>query len=278
MVVLAFSGALIFGDAGEQEIDFLLFLPDSSDRFVNEGQERIHLDNAARYLLRRNLYPGQIQVHGYAASVKNDIDPVNLSRDRALFVMNELQKRGVPAYLFSEPVAHGEVELWGSNIAEEDRNPNRRVRILLEGYYLTSTAFLASGETLGPGTIADESKYGFPRGLLVPLLAVLALVLLFALKSKKKLAGETTALEPSHPNASDSELIAAGMATNDCLVNLEEEIRRRAYELYLERNGQDGDAEGDWYKAVPEVCAQYEADVYQVYNAEDGCWWAHRYM
>jgi len=277
VVLLAVSGALAFGDGGEQELDFLLFLPDSSDRFADEDLERIHLDNAARYLLSRNLYPGQIHVHGYAARAKNDIEPMDLSRDRALFVMAELQKRGVPAHLFSEPAAHGEADLWGSNETEEARNPNRRVRILVDSYYLSSAAFLAAEETRWPGTAANESRAGFPRSFLIPLLAILAALILFALELRKKPSGEP-AHEAPHPNASDSELIAAGMAANDCLVNLEEEIRRRAYELYLERNGQDGDADGDWYKAVPEVCAHYEADVYQVYNAEDGCWWAHRYI
>jgi hypothetical protein len=34
---------------------------------------------------------------------------------------------------------------------------------------------------------------------------------------------------------------------------LEEEIRQRAYELYLERGGQGGTADEDWYRAEAEV-------------------------
>ena len=33
----------------------------------------------------------------------------------------------------------------------------------------------------------------------------------------------------------------------------EEQIRRRAYELYEKRQGNPGDAEGDWYRAEAEL-------------------------
>ena len=41
--------------------------------------------------------------------------------------------------------------------------------------------------------------------------------------------------------------------------NLDEEIRRRAYELYLARNGCNGDPVGDWFVAEREVRARYAA-------------------
>ena len=249
MLFLTF-GFLAFSDSSEHEIDFLLFLPDSSNRFINEDREMIHLDNLAKYLLGRNLVPGQIHVHGYTAVARNDIDPLELSRDRAYFVIGELQRRGVPDYLFSSPEAHGEVDIWGSNISEDARrDPNRRVRIMLDGYYLAPAVFAANETAAEPGA-------GFPGELLPPLLAILAVILLFTLKSKKRTADVV-------------------MAAEERLVNLEEEIRRRAYELYLARDGQNGDAESDWYKAVPEIRAQYEAAVYDVFT-QNGCWWAHR--
>ena len=252
MLIFAFFGLLVFGDTEEQEIDFLLFLPNSSNRFVDEDREMIHLDNLARYLLSRDLAPGQIHVHGYAAAVKNDVEAVELSRDRAFFVINELERRGLPSILFSEPAAHGEVDLWGSNISEGERNPNRRVRIMLDGSYLPAASFIAAEEPAG-------QRSAFPwLLLLLPLLALLAALLFFALKSKK---GTTTT--------------AAAVAASEISVSLEEEIRRRAYELYLAREGQNGDADTDWYKAVPEICARYQAAVYEVYT-EDGYWWAHR--
>ena len=265
MMCLSFIGFAAFGD--EQEIDFLLFAPDSSNRFVNQEQEMIHLDNLAKYLLDRNLIPGQIHVHGYAATVKNDIDPMGLSRDRALFVISELQRRGVPYYLFAEPTAHGEVDFWGSNLAEVGRNPNRRIRIMLDDHYLPASAFIA----------ADEPRSGFPWLLL--LLLILAAALLFLLLHKKRGNAEAQAAAQAAAQTvmANSALPAAtAVPASEAFVNLEEEIRRRAYEFYLARNGQDGDAKGDWYKAVPEICAQNEADGYQVYT-EDGCWWAHRW-
>ena len=118
--------------AGQIELGFLLFLPNSSDRFVNDTQASIRLDNLAEDLTKRNLSPGQIHIHGYAAAAKNDIESVELSRARARFVMAELQRRGVPYNLFAEAKAHGEVALWGNNTSEAERNPNRRVRVMVD--------------------------------------------------------------------------------------------------------------------------------------------------
>lgn len=41
--------------------------------------------------------------------------------------------------------------------------------------------------------------------------------------------------------------------------NLDEEIRRRAYELYLQRNGAAGDPNGDWFIAEREVRSRHAA-------------------
>ncbi len=41
--------------------------------------------------------------------------------------------------------------------------------------------------------------------------------------------------------------------------NLDEEIRRRAYELYLQREGAGGDPVGDWFVAEREVRARRAA-------------------
>jgi Protein of unknown function (DUF2934) len=52
-------------------------------------------------------------------------------------------------------------------------------------------------------------------------------------------------------------------ATNGAAVmnaaNLDDEIRHRAYELYLERNGQAGDPNADWFVAEREVLARHAA-------------------
>ena len=189
MVFLAFFGFLDFGHSGElKELGFILFAPNSSDRFIYEEQTIIQLDNVADYLRGRNLAPGQIHIHGYAASAKNDIEPINLSRERAFFVMHELQRRGLAYDVFSAPVAYGEVNLWGSNITEEERNPNRRVIILLDDYYLTGAALIH----------ANESRAFFPWIFLIVLLLLLGIALIaanlfFMLKRRNKSRSKTTA-------------------------------------------------------------------------------------
>jgi hypothetical protein len=41
--------------------------------------------------------------------------------------------------------------------------------------------------------------------------------------------------------------------------SLEERIRQRAYELYLQRQGQHGSPEQDWLQAVAEIRSQHNA-------------------
>ena len=121
----------------QEEIDYLLFLPDESSLFVNETQAMIQLDNLAKYLLGKSLTPGQIYVYGYAAFAENEIDPVRLSTERAIFIIGELQRRGIARNLFASPVGHGSVYLWGGNTHEDNRSPNRRVRVILDGSIVT---------------------------------------------------------------------------------------------------------------------------------------------
>ena len=47
------------------------------------------------------------------------------------------------------------------------------------------------------------------------------------------------------------------MAGAKQVANLDEEIRRRAYELYLQRNGSAGDPNRDWFIAEREVRARH---------------------
>ena len=49
---------------------------------------------------------------------------------------------------------------------------------------------------------------------------------------------------------------ASNGATNNGNPDLHELIRQRAYELYLERGGEDGHAAEDWLRAEVEVRAQ----------------------
>jgi hypothetical protein len=79
VVFLVFSGFFAFADSGEpEELDFLLFLPNSAESFADEERAMIQLDTVANYILGKNPAPGQIYVYGYSADVVNDIDPVDL--------------------------------------------------------------------------------------------------------------------------------------------------------------------------------------------------------
>jgi len=207
-VLFVFLRFLAFGDAEEQEeIDFLLFLPNSSSLFVNEERARVQLDDLAKYLMSRDLISGQIYVYGYAALAANDIEPVNLSKERALLVISELQKRGIPQDLFSDPVGYGAVDLWGSNMDEEGRSPNRRVRVVLDNQVLTPEIFKAADpeiqissvddEEVLIETTTDESKSKFPWWIL--LLPLILALILFLLKKRKRPDSKTTATKAEEP-------------------------------------------------------------------------------
>ena len=316
----------------QEEIDYLLFFPNESSRFVGETQAMIQLDNLAEYLLGKDLTPGQIYIYGYAAFAENDIDPLSLSRDRALFVIGELQKRGVSRNLFSDPVAHGSVNLWGGNTNEEDRIPNRRVRVILDGNFVTPETVKESApeivissadvkEPVGQETTTEKSGAKLPLWPFILLhFFVLTAVILFILSRRKKsraakpagllkaesvkaepiiaehvntepvkinpVKAESVKAEPVKAETVKTEPIKAEPAKavparavpsvpviiiRKKVVDLDEEIRLRAHELYLERGGRSEDAAEDWYRALNDVCAKYESAGCRVYF--DGEYW-----
>jgi hypothetical protein len=61
--------------------------------------------------------------------------------------------------------------------------------------------------------------------------------------SRKKVSAE-------NGNQVETSIASFGPATTS---RLEEEVRRRAYELYEQRGCQDGAAEQDWFRAEQEV-------------------------
>jgi len=321
-ILLVLTAFWAFGDTEEQqEIDFLLFLPNSGSRFVNEERAGVQLDNLAKYLTGRELVPGQINVYGYTAYAANDIDPDDLSRARALFVINQLQRRGVPGDLFADPVGYGTVELWGSNTDEAGKSLNRRVRVVLDGTVLIpepSTGQVPESDPSPPPApepaapepaisrnqekATGRSNSKFPWWILLPLLLLLLLAIFLA--RRKKSSTKTPAPKrPEQPKpapaappvvpAETRERVQPPVIpvvavpppvpavppvpeeTRESVVYLEDEIRFRAYEHSLERNGQYGSMDEDWYKALTEICAKYQADGYQTYK-EDGCWWARK--
>ena len=276
LVSFLFCCSFTFAEFSDQaeEIDFLLFLPNSSNQFENEEQALIQLDNLARYLTSA-AGPGRIYVLGYTAAAQNDIDPMALSKDRALFVISELQKRGVSKELFSEPLAYGSVDLWGSNANEEDRSPNRRVRVMQAADSEVEPASIDVPTPVREETITAESGSKISWKILLPLILIpLILVPLVAalvfFASKNKRDSTITAEKKSEP---EIEQKAVSVQTINIVIDLDEEIRCRAYELYERRNDQNGDAEGDWYVAVRDICTKYEAGGYRC-SISAGCWQA----
>ena len=111
LILFVLCSLFAFADEPEdiensEEVEFLLFMPNSSNLFANERQAIQQLDRLARFLIDRDLNAGQIYVYGHTAYAQNDIEPEELARNRALFIMSELQKRGVPDHLFAEPIAY----------------------------------------------------------------------------------------------------------------------------------------------------------------------------
>ena len=286
--------------AAREEIDYLLFRPDSATVFEKETEAGIQLDKVVRYLQQLDHTNHRIYVYGYTAFAANDVDAEDLSRQRALFVINELKKRGIPGNLFADPVGHGSVDLWGSNTTEENKSPNRRVRILVDGTVITpdilaESAVKPPAET--PAVAAEEpvaqkekSEFKIPAQMLIPLLLIPLFILLFLLlknRTKKEKpavqkvvsAVPLAAVEPAEPPTEPAKPPAPAEKTKET-VNLEEEIRLCAYYFSHDHPGHC-DPEGDWYCAVPKVCAEYESKGYQTYydtSAENTAkgWWAVR--
>jgi len=79
-------------------------------------------------------------------------------------------------------------------------------------------------------------------------------------KRKTVLPAEAVSVQPAAvqvaPEAGENlQTIQASAKKSN--VNLDEEIRRRAYELYLQRNGAAGDPNRDWFVAEREVRARH---------------------
>ena len=292
VVFLVFFGFLVSGDtAGQEEVDHLLFLPNSSNRFVNEEEARVQLDNVAKYLKDKDLGSGQISVYGYAADAVNDIEPVSLSRDRALFVMSELQKRGLSKDLFAAPVAYGSVDLWGANTNEKGRSPNRRVRIMVDGSLLTPAVVKAAEPEIKTPAMdtneapiqyestADESGFKFPWVILLflILLAIIAAIILLAAKRRRSSSGKAVqeaapparAAEPIPPKADIVPVVVPAAPSEKIYVLCDDEVRLYAYGLYGRRNGENGLDVRDWYQSELELTASYEAQGYRVIRKLD---------
>jgi len=323
-IFFIFCGFSIFGNNdNKEEVGYLLFMPNSGTRFANEEQAFIQLNNLAKYLSDKNLKPGQIVVYGYAASAPNNFKSDDLSIERALTVIEELQKRGISKDLFADPVGHGAVYLWGGNTSENDRKLNRRVRIFLDPPIpvtqevitagietpkakapAAETHRVDAGKTLKKETVPQKYSLKYPQKKtnfkffwwLLPLLAILLLffLLLLLFKESSGKPAQKAGTAKAEPPVSQTGIVTAfapvpvpepepepapdfipSEAVTTWTVNLDDEIRFRAYELSIQRDEQGDYREQDWYNAVREISAWYKASGHSVFT-DGGCWWASR--
>ena len=129
-----------------EEFGFFTFHPDSPDTFENEEISLELLDRMAAVLSSRDLTPGQIHVFGYSAIASNEVNPMLLAYNRAIFIINELVRRGVSWDLFAPPMGYGSVNVWGVpqqynrratvNIAEPASPNNTESRVDIEREHL----------------------------------------------------------------------------------------------------------------------------------------------
>ena len=71
--------------------------------------------------------------------------------------------------------------------------------------------------------------------------------------SRKTAAGQANPVTPIRENVNVAENGAAQLHPG-----IEDEIRRRAYELYQERGGQHGFHQEDWRRAETEILSKYQ--------------------
>jgi hypothetical protein len=86
-------------------------------------------------------------------------------------------------------------------------------------------------------------------------------------KKRTRKASSTAGNGVHSENGNGTEVVQAAVAssepTGEAVVSpsLEEKIRVRAYELYLQRGGNGGSPEHDWLRAVEEICGEQQRTV-----------------
>ncbi len=76
---------------------------------------------------------------------------------------------------------------------------------------------------------------------------------------KKRTRKAAVSSEASNGNGTEVAVAPPEIAETQVKPVLEEKIRIRAYELYLQRRGQHGSPEQDWLQATQEICGQRSA-------------------
>jgi Sec-independent protein translocase protein TatA len=132
--ILLFTYVCLIGFAQSsesEELGHVIFAPDSTN-FENGIEAKSLLDKYAQKITETSSKEKQVHIMGYTAIFKNDVDPLQLSTDRANTVFNELKARGISSERIDLPKGNGETDNWGDNIVSENRKPNRRVTVSID--------------------------------------------------------------------------------------------------------------------------------------------------
>jgi hypothetical protein len=100
----------------------------------------------------------------------------------------------------------------------------------------------------------------FPWFILIPYLFIPLIPIFFFSKRRHEI--EKDDIIESREETKEDILASISEETGVIVVDLDDEIRQRAQELYEQRGGRDGNSYEDWYKAYPEIRAKYEAQGY----------------
>jgi len=158
------------------------FFRQNLPEFTNETVSNNDLDDLAKELLALNLGDREVDIQGYAAYADNNIDPYELSKKRAEFIIDGLVKRGLAKSLFTEPKPNGSVNFWGDNSSEEQQHPNRRVMITVRRKIATPQ-IAGDKSTTGQTAIIEPGKPGTiinlqPVSNLLLIILIIAFVIL----------------------------------------------------------------------------------------------------
>jgi hypothetical protein len=107
----------------------------------------------------------------------------------------------------------------------------------------------------------------FPWYILIPYLFIPLVPILFFTRRRHENEKDVIIegrgeIQPSAEDVKEDILASISEETGVIVVDLDDEIRQRAQELYEQRGGHDGNSYEDWYKAYPEIRAKYEAQGY----------------
>lgn len=163
-----------------KEIGYIIFAPDTAI-FENEVEAKILLDQYAKKINDIPSYDRQIHINGWTAIFDNDIDPIQLSTDRANVVLNELKLRGISEERLDIAKGNGGTSIFGNNNTPEERKLNRRVIISIDEISVIQAKVEPANVPSKLSEIPKPDRQAFKINWKKVLIAVLIIVAVVAL-------------------------------------------------------------------------------------------------